>query len=64
VTGQRIGRRGHGPTRQRGKGKTASGEGGRSVHSGGEPVAGEPNGGSSPVVRFWVDGVVAKHERG
>jgi hypothetical protein len=36
----------------------------RAVRSGGEPVVGEPDGGSSPVVRFWVDGVVAKHERG
>jgi hypothetical protein len=36
----------------------------RAVRGGGEPVASDPDGGSSPVVRFWVDGVVAKHERG
>jgi hypothetical protein len=41
--GRRGGRHGRGPTRQRGKGETTSG---------GEPVAGEPDGGSSPVVRF------------
>jgi hypothetical protein len=27
-----------------------------------EPVAGEPDGDSSPVVRFYIDGMVAKHE--
>jgi hypothetical protein len=61
--GRRGGRRGRGPTRQRGKGETASGgeEGGP---RGGEPIAGEPNGGSSSVARFYVDGMVAKHERG
>jgi hypothetical protein len=61
----RHGRRhGSGPTRQRGRGETASGGRRRAVRGGGEPVAGEPDGSSSPVVRFWVDGVVAKHERG
>jgi hypothetical protein len=58
------GHRGHGPTRQKGRGETASGGRRRAVCGRGEPVAGEPNDGSSPVVLFWVDGVVAKHERG
>jgi hypothetical protein len=62
--GRRDGRRGSGPTHQKGRGETASGGRRRAVRDGGEPVAGEPDGGSSPVVRFWVDGVVAKHERG
>ena len=62
--GRRDGHRGRGPTRQRGRGETASGGSRRAVRGGGELVAGEPDGGSSPVVRFWVDGVVAKHKRG
>jgi hypothetical protein len=56
-----LGRR---PTFQRGRGETTSGGRRRAVRGGGELVAGELDGGSSPVVRFWVDGVVAKHERG
>jgi hypothetical protein len=34
------------------EGETASGGRRRAVRGGGEPVAGEPDGGSSPVVRF------------
>jgi hypothetical protein len=62
--GRRGGRRGRGPTRQRSRGETTLGGRRRAVRDGGELVAGEPDGGSSLVVRFWVDGVVAKHKRG
>jgi hypothetical protein len=57
------GRRRRGPTRQREEG--GNGVRGRRVVSPrrGEPVAGEPNGGSSPMVWFCVDGMVAKHGR-
>ena len=55
---------GAGPRTREGRGDGVRGGGRRAVRSGGEPVAGEPDGGSSPVVRFWVDGVVAKHEWG
>jgi hypothetical protein len=54
---------GAGPRAREGKGRRRQGRR-RAVRGGGEPVAGEPDSGSSPVVRFWVDGVVAEHERG
>jgi hypothetical protein len=54
---------GAGPRAREGEGRRRQG-GRRAVCGGGEPVAGEPDGGSSPVVRFLVDGVVAKHEGG
>jgi hypothetical protein len=47
-----------------GRGDGVRGGGGGGGRGGGEPVASEPDDGSSPMVRFWVDGVVAKHERG
>jgi hypothetical protein len=45
----------HAPERE---GETASKGGGRrrAVRDGGEPVASEPDDGSSPVLRFWLDG--------
>jgi hypothetical protein len=55
---------GAGPRSREGEERQRQGGRRRAVRGGGEPVAGEPDGGSSPVVRFWVDGVVAKHERG
>jgi hypothetical protein len=42
--------RAHAP--ERGKGRQHQGGGGGAVCGGGEPVAGEPDGGSSPVARF------------
>jgi hypothetical protein len=53
---------GTGPRAREGEGRRRQG-GRRAVRDGGEPVTGEPDDGSSPVVRFWVDGVMAKHER-
>jgi hypothetical protein len=50
-------------TPERGGGVTASG-GRRAVSPRrGEPVAGEPDDGSSPMVWFCVNGMVAKHGR-
>jgi hypothetical protein len=42
---------GAGPCARERKGETTSG-GRRAVRGGGEPIAGDPDGGSSPVVRF------------
>jgi hypothetical protein len=43
---------GAGPRAKERKGETASGGRGGAVRGGGEPVVGEPDGDSSPVVRF------------
>jgi hypothetical protein len=43
---------GAGPSAREGKGRQRQGGRSRAVRSGGEPVAGEPDGGSSPVVWF------------
>jgi hypothetical protein len=52
---------GAGPTRQREEGVTASG--GQAVRGGENRSPVKFRGGSSPVVRFCVDGMVARHEQ-
>jgi hypothetical protein len=56
-------RRGHGPTRQREEGGNGVGGGGEAVHDdeNRRPVKFRDD--SSPVTRFCVDGMVARHER-
>jgi hypothetical protein len=47
-----------GPHASEGEGNGVRGEQ-RSARGGEEPAAGDLDGGSSPVIRFWVVGVVA-----
>jgi hypothetical protein len=58
-------RRGCGPTCQGEEGVTTSGGGGgeRAVRGGENQPSVKFRGGSSPVARFCVDGVVARHGR-
>jgi hypothetical protein len=55
-------RRGRGPTRQREEEGNSIGRG-KVVHSGENRSPVKFRGGSSPVVRFCVDGMVARHEQ-
>jgi hypothetical protein len=51
------------PTRQREEGVTASGGGGEAVRGDENRSPVKFRDGSSPVVRFCIDGMVARHER-